>query len=383
MAASRLGPEPSHVPKMSSVVCPWPVSRVAFSKATQYVNVWSRSLLLQEITALNRQSRALRAGSNLWHTTGNIWCVWTLMDDGRACYMASYYDGTHWSNPDTLQCFPTTDTLETFTAGITTDNKNNIWVAYNGGIIWSQYWNGTNWSTPETLSIGYAGTAYTYPTLCSDLQNVWVAWLNSDWNNRKIFCRYHNGISWSNLIEFPIYTFDILGFHNPHQDICTDNQGTLWAGWWEETWAEMEHYFILANSYINGDWDSTVVIDYPYASPAPGGYPSIDYGNNKAWIVWQSAKEGDYNIYVSHTEETGVSEKHQLSNSEFQLRVYPNPFTKYCIVTLCGHNLLRIYNLEGRLIEEVRSNTIGRNLKPGIYFLKVDGCKPVKVIKLR
>ncbi|MCK4329562.1 T9SS type A sorting domain-containing protein [candidate division WOR-3 bacterium] len=65
-----------------------------------------------------------------------------------------------------------------------------------------------------------------------------------------------------------------------------------------------------------------------------------------------------------------------------KLSVYPNPFTEK---TNIGYQVpsIQIYDLSGRLIETTKGNTIGKNLKPGIYFLKAKGYMAVKVVKVR
>ncbi len=70
------------------------------------------------------------------------------------------------------------------------------------------------------------------------------------------------------------------------------------------------------------------------------------------------------------------------------ISIYPNPFIhttaiRYSLNENRNDLLLTIYDLSGRLIETIESNTIGKNLKSGIYFLKIEGYKPVKLVKLK
>ncbi|TET47207.1 T9SS type A sorting domain-containing protein [candidate division TA06 bacterium] len=87
---------------------------------------------------------------------------------------------------------------------------------------------------------------------------------------------------------------------------------------------------------------------------------------------------------------TGIeeSDNRTLQSMDHELRAYPNPFTLYCNVATPGGSgnqipTLRIYDLSGRLIETTESNTIGRNLRAGIYFVNADGYKSLKVLKLQ
>ncbi|TES93528.1 MAG: T9SS type A sorting domain-containing protein [Candidatus Cloacimonadota bacterium] len=74
------------------------------------------------------------------------------------------------------------------------------------------------------------------------------------------------------------------------------------------------------------------------------------------------------------------------------IKVYPNPFTAVisvqCSVPSDKTNIvLYIYDLSGRLVESFPLTTdhysLTTDFSPGIYFLKAEGYKPVKVIKLR
>ncbi|MCK4352994.1 T9SS type A sorting domain-containing protein [candidate division WOR-3 bacterium] len=99
---------------------------------------------------------------------------------------------------------------------------------------------------------------------------------------------------------------------------------------------------------------------------------------------------------------TGV-EEYQKSNIKNQnLKVYPNPFTAVVSVKCLGISegqkvSLKVYDLSGRLIKTFNTNHLplttavswdgkdkdGKEVKSGIYFLKVKGYEPVKLIKLR
>jgi hypothetical protein len=192
-------------------------------------------------------------------------------------------------------------------------------------------------------------------------------------------------MEWSEIIEFPLVSDTSGGYHNPHQAICLDNQGRLWAGWWEETWIEMLHYIIIGGSYSSGTWDDTAVVDYYYG--ACGGYPSIAYGDNKVWMVWQSEKEGDYNIYGSYTdvEDTiPISMDLELSQNS------PNPFNTLTSIryVLPGDSYveLTVYSIQGHLVRRLidgwkpggihsvdwdGKDERGRNVGSGVYFYQL------------
>ncbi|MCK4306710.1 T9SS type A sorting domain-containing protein [candidate division WOR-3 bacterium] len=99
-------------------------------------------------------------------------------------------------------------------------------------------------------------------------------------------------------------------------------------------------------------------------------------------------------VYVG---EMGVEESEELRVKSLELRVYPNPFTQYTAIKLFNHprqigisalpqqairKKVKVYDMMGRLVEETESGVIGKDLRAGVYFVKVRGCKPLKIIKL-
>ena len=83
-------------------------------------------------------------------------------------------------------------------------------------------------------------------------------------------------------------------------------------------------------------------------------------------------------------ESSGIENEQDYESNHSWIRIVPNPFT-YCASVTGKSKTVRIsiYDLSGRLVEESKDNTIGRNLKKGIYFVKIDDYKTVKIVKLR
>lgn len=86
--------------------------------------------------------------------------------------------------------------------------------------------------------------------------------------------------------------------------------------------------------------------------------------------------------------EEGVEETNQNSNLNTQISILPNPFVGTTVLSYQEavnseqKNNTRIYDGSGRLVEETEKTVIGKNLKAGVYFLKVSNYKPIKIIKL-
>lgn len=91
----------------------------------------------------------------------------------------------------------------------------------------------------------------------------------------------------------------------------------------------------------------------------------------------------DYHNYASVNVDANIEETAEILPLKFEIQVYPNPFTQHTVVSKKSVSSIQVYDLSGRLVETAKRNIIGGNLKPGIYFLKAKGIKPIKVIKLK
>jgi len=81
-------------------------------------------------------------------------------------------------------------------------------------------------------------------------------------------------------------------------------------------------------------------------------------------------------------EEVGV-EVEKLKVKSAELKVYPNPFVSYTrIGSLESKDVVQVYDMMGRLVEETISHIVGKDLPKGIYFVKLKGYKLVKMIKI-
>jgi hypothetical protein len=121
----------------------------------------------------------------------------------------------------------------------------------------------------------------------------------------------------------------------------------------------------------------------------------------------QSALPGDTGIDI-YLRGPGVEESnYQLSTGNGQLSIHPNPFTHNAVVEFGVRSwefvdekpsALKIYDLGGRLVRVLPFNystiqpfnqttrdgvVVGERLEAGVYFVKVKGYEPVKMVKLK
>ena len=82
-------------------------------------------------------------------------------------------------------------------------------------------------------------------------------------------------------------------------------------------------------------------------------------------------------------EEMGVEESKELKVKSGELKVSRNPFIKYTTIELpYPQAKVKVYDVMGKLIEETDKEIIGEGLQTGIYFVRVKGYKPLKIIKV-
>uniref|UniRef100_A0A7C4TDI3 T9SS type A sorting domain-containing protein n=1 Tax=candidate division WOR-3 bacterium TaxID=2052148 RepID=A0A7C4TDI3_UNCW3 len=93
---------------------------------------------------------------------------------------------------------------------------------------------------------------------------------------------------------------------------------------------------------------------------------------------------GNVTTGIEESENT-KSEPEFASRQNFKFSVLPNPFTSYTKVSGNSQNEILVYDIQGRLMGRYKGNYIGEDLKPGVYFLKLDGSKlnPLKVLKIK
>ncbi|MDD5530656.1 MAG: T9SS type A sorting domain-containing protein [bacterium] len=145
-------------------------------------------------------------------------------------------------------------------------------------------------------------------------------------------------------------------------------------------------------------------------SDMAGGEEDIDSTEN--WVIWEkvyttndtirgiSFSSGSYtsqpdnmaganlfieDVYISG-EEIGIEENPNIKNQNVKIEIFPNPFVQTTVVSgersVDSKTKIQVYDISGKLVEETKNNVIGSNLKPGIYFVKVNNYKPVKVVKM-
>jgi hypothetical protein len=177
------------------------------------------------------------------------------------------------------------------------------------------------------------------------------------------------------------------------------------AGDWN-IWNKWEIYAQRVDSSGTLQWGNNglaVCVDTLHAQ----GSPLIVSDSKKGAIIsWGDARStSDYggSIYAQRVGDDTlfVEEESEIRMTNAKLKVYPNPFVQSAVI---GLRLsvsekeminIKIYDLGGRLVEKLKTQKskvktggerlkikIGKKLASGVYFVKVKGYEPTKIIKI-
>ncbi len=135
--------------------------------------------------------------------------------------------------------------------------------------------------------------------------------------------------------------------------------------------------FFLFSIILLGGWeeDGNVVCNAVYTQK----YPEImSDGSGGAIITWYDYRTSYADIYAQKiytNGQVGIEEKNTKDN-------YPNIFIDY--ISFKGYEKFRVsvYNIAGSRCGEYYGDMVGKDLEPGIYFVKIKD-RLYKVLKIR
>jgi len=299
-----------------------------------------------------------------------------------------------------------------------------------GTTLWTKTYGGTGldegYSVQQTSDSGYIITGCTDSFGSGDL-DIYLIKKNAlgDTLWTKVYGRTGIDIGCS-VKQAPDGGYIVAGFtetQSGYTDIyllrTNANGDTLWTRTYGGTYYDLgnsmlqlsDSIYIIAgytNSYgepygdvflmrvnANGDliWEKTY----------GGGYCdeawSVDITSTGGYIIagyTESFGAGNYDVYLIKTEPDPANIKEEETTRHTQpaknIKVYPNPFTTAFSVKCSRISEeqkvnLEIYNVSGRLIKSIplttRTLQLGKDLSPGVYFLKVNGVNIGKVVKVR
>ena len=282
--------------------------------------------------------------NNVWQIAAigdTVHVVWCDERDGNCeiYYKRSIDGGTTWGidtrltyNPGT-QCAPGIALSGSYVHVVWRDNRHgDAEVYYNrstdGGTTW-----GDDTRLTDTLSVDVW-----FPSVAVSDSNVHVVWDDARHGNEEVYYKRSTdgGITWG--------TDKRLSDNDPYQSL----------------------------------------------------FPTVAVSGSKVHVVWEDDRDGNDEIYYKRnpTGNIGVKEieNQKLENRNLKTAIYPNPFTSLVSVKCSGISEkqeigLQIYDTSGRLVKSLPLTTnhlsLGADLIPGIYFLKLNDKPAGKVVKVR
>ena len=297
-----------------------------------------------------------------------LWITWMESTAGGTIF-ASFYDwGFGWSCPDTVTYILPCYCVKSH--AMAADTAANIWVVlrYHGGLYAKS--SGDGWQDSMTVVTGEASAFHTMTV--DSVGKIWVSF----YTGVDIYASYYDGVEWS------LSTLVCSTTEYPYRlNSTTDGLGTVWIAWS----AGNIPCDIFVSYYTPAQWITSPLDTCPSDDRDVCITTDIQ---GCVWAAWTSNRDGDYNIYVSHTEAQGVNEITQFSNSECQLQVYPNPFSERVDIRFnieqppsdrIKNTESKIYNVSGKLVKKFNressmawdgTDNSGNRLPSGVYFLK-------------
>ena len=163
---------------------------------------------------------------------------------------------------------------------------------------------------------------------------------------------------------------------NPAAPVYSDSVEALWGP------KRLHHKYML----IDSDFDSGGIVITGSQNWSNNGEL---YNDENTLIVHSQDIANQYlQEFVERCREAGCigcsEDKKAVSSNK--IKVFPNPFMNTLKIEGCSQ--LKVYDISGKFIAEVKESWNGRNsegkeVKVGVYFLKSEGMNVEKVIKLR
>jgi hypothetical protein len=326
-----------------------------------------------------------------------VWAVWSRgmsMGDSGSFYdvYSCFYDGTQWSS-----LIPLTDdsTLINFRPKINSRYNHPIVVWERGDefsqhdIYYSEYLSGT-WQLPQpiTTDLGHdcnpEVTSEVDPD-CNDTYGTWVVWQSDRDGNYEIYSTGYDTFNVCHRLTF-CDSADIVP--NPlFFDAVTQDNGPTCTAFSTNRDGNADIYTHFA--YWGGA-DTIVPVD---TDPADDISPVMTGGNMYIWVLWQTDRNTDWDIYGSYIFVGGVEESNACDfKAAANLIINPNPFReitnlKLQIPSTKSQTSLKIYDATGKTVKNFSLPTVysllpatifwdgtdnsGFRLPDGVYFVRL------------
>jgi hypothetical protein len=335
-----------------------------------------------------------------------------------------------WSFPERISHTPGHSTLPAIAID-TFGNKHIVWQDSTPG-NWDIYYTPVSSSgdVGDILNLSNDSLASDiYPSISifngNEVHVIWERYETLCESPYSIFHRYLSNDLWSDeeFLAGPTY----LPLHHPSLDF-SHGDDSLSAAWEDSSAGKSDAYFHGGNggnlpttgnskypvistmgniwSYLYWEDNSDGVDDiYAHTYYFMSGWSSYKFREAfinedmrhpsvaDCYVIWTQGDFPPYKVMFAYEGlPCGVEEPETPASLE--LKGFPNPFMENIIINIPSSTKenfqLKVYDITGTLIQELPKNqktwdgrnSKGKAAKSGIYILKIDGFKPLKVIKL-
>ena len=232
---------------------------------------------------------------------GHTCMVWQTLLNGNWDIFCRFGSGNAWLGDttwtDTFRV--TVDTFFDVNPNVAYDYSRNchwcVWQSNRAGNsdIYVSYGDTiSGWSSPYQVTSDMADDELPSVLVIND--TVWIVWQGQD----GIFSSCYDGSGWIGPIEVASFGF------NPKINGRYDHPLVVWNG----------SFYIYYSEYIDGIWQSPqqITFDFWHEKPEIAGYPG---GFGGVWIVWQSYRDGNYEIYSTVCDSFHIHQRITYSDS--------------------------------------------------------------------
>jgi hypothetical protein len=289
-------------------------------------------------------------------------------------------------------------------------------------------------SVTGMINLSNNGADDRYPSISifngSEIHVVWERYDSTCYSPYSIVHRTFSGGAWAN--EDTLAPSMYIPYHHPSLDFC-HGEDDISSAWEDSSSGNLDIYFYQGNPV---GWPTTGQSRYPvlstigttwsyaYWEDDSDGYDDVyadlfyfmggssykfrdRYGDEdmhyptvtNCYVVWTQGDAPPYKVmFACEGYPIGVEEDEERGLPSPRISLSPNPFVDRVEVRLHGASVIRILDITGREVRELSilnsqfsvpsyvwdgRDEEGRVVQSGIYFLKVEGFAPIKVVKLR
>lgn len=365
---------------------------VSYKRYDDSTETWSQEWIITTDDSLGLSARPkVVTDSNM-----NVYAFWLDERDTPLTIWYKVNDSTNWG-PDTRLTDSTASPDGYFGITVSPDDYVHVcWQDYRSGTaeIYHKFFDGSSWSAEEAVTSN--GFASIHPRMAPDSSNNIHLFYGG---SQHLYYLMWDKTSqtWGNGEDF------LTAFTMPRADIAVD----LLTGDRHVIFAEYVGYSVIfykKYDALTGTWEMDVQLTFT-TDGSYGPQVATD-ADNLVYITWYDYRcgTGQEEIFFKQTLPTGVKEDGSdfVSNVSTRISAYPNPFITFTTISLIlpsaqAHKCtgaqvknieLKIYDIRGRLVKDFSLGTdywtlgtalswdgkdcIGKNVKNGIYFLRLE-----------